>query len=106
MTTQALEVDRESLIDLVGRLPDRVILQAKGYIERLCEEEALREAAEKERRYQSMSIEEIDAEITALRARYGTTPNARTIAAMKEAEAGLSEPVTIEEIRARCNAIR
>jgi len=67
-------------------------LQVKGYIERLREEE--------------MELEEIDAEIARLRAKYGTTPNTKTIIAMKDAEAGLVEPVTLDEIRARCNAIR
>ena len=73
-------------------------------IERIREEEMLREAEEKERRYQSMTLEEIDAEIAALRAKYGTTPNARTIAAMEEAEAGGGEVTTIEEIMAELNA--
>ena len=65
----------------------------------------MREAEEEERRYQSMTIEEIDAEIANLKAKYGTTPNAKTIAAMKEVENDLGEPVTLEEIKARCNAI-
>jgi hypothetical protein len=34
------------------------------------------------------------------------TPNAETIAAMKDAEAGIGETVTLEEIRARCDALR
>ena len=104
MTTQALEVDRENIVHLVEQLPDKVLLQVKGYIERIREEEELREAEEEERRYQSMTLEEIDAEIAALRAKYGTTPNARTIAAMKEAEAGGGEVTTIEEIMAELNA--
>ena len=65
-----------------------------------------REAEEEERRYQSMTLEEIDAEIAALKAEYGTTPNAETIAAMKEVAAGLGIPTTLEEIRAECNALR
>ena len=68
--------------------------------------EIIAETYEEEQRFQSMTLEEIDAEIAALEAKYGTTPNAETIAAMKEAEAGLAEPVTLDEIRARCNAIR
>ena len=103
MTVQTLKADKENIIDL-GNLPDRAILKIKGYIERVREEEMEREAEEEERRYQSMSIEEIDAEIAALRAKYGTTPNAKTIAAMKEAEAGGGEITTIEEIMAELNA--
>jgi hypothetical protein len=45
-------------------------------------------------------------EIAALKAKYGTTPNAETIAAMEEARAGLDSPITIEEIQAECNALR
>jgi hypothetical protein len=52
-----------------------------------------------------LSPEEADAQIAALEARYGTMPNAETILAMSEAAAGLVEPVTLEEIRARCGAI-
>jgi hypothetical protein len=71
------------------------MLQAKGYIERLREEEAERE-----------ELEKIDAEIAELRAKHGTTPNAKTIAAMKEAEAGIGERVTLEQIKAECDALR
>ena len=108
MPTQTAEivVDKNYLIQTIELLSDRAILQAKGYIERLREEEMEREAYEEERRYQNMTLEEIDAEIAELKARYGTTPNATTIAAMKDAEEGLVEPVTLDEIRARCNAIR
>ena len=100
MITQATGIvaDRKDLIQAIELLPDRAILQIKGYIERLHEEEA-------ERATQEMPLEEIDAEIAELKARYGTTPNAETIAAMKDAEAGLVKPVTLNEIRARCNAI-
>jgi AICAR transformylase/IMP cyclohydrolase PurH len=45
-------------------------------------------------------------EIAALEAKYGTTPNAETIAAMKEAEAGIGESITLEQIWAECNALR
>lgn len=86
MTTQTLKTDRESLAHLVEHLPDRVLLQVKGYIERINEEEMLREAEEEERRYQSMTVDEIKAEITALEAQYGTVPNAETRAAMREVE--------------------
>jgi hypothetical protein len=86
MTNQTLKAERESIVDLVELLPDKCILQIKGYIERICEEETLRDAEEEERRYQSMSLEDIDAEIAALEAKYGTTPNAATIAAIREVE--------------------
>ncbi|MCL1875487.1 MAG: hypothetical protein FWF87_04415 [Synergistaceae bacterium] len=104
MTAQTLKADRESIVDIVGHLPDRAILQIKGYIERLREEEMEREAEDEERRYQSMSLNEIDAEIASLRAKYGTTPNAKTIAAMKEVDAGLCEEITIEELKAQLHA--
>jgi Mn-dependent DtxR family transcriptional regulator len=45
-------------------------------------------------------------EIAALEAKYGTTPNAETIAAMEEARANLDSPITLEEIQAECNALR
>ena len=94
MITQTEEIiaDKKDLIHTIELLSDKAILQAKGYIQRLREEE--------------MELEEIDAEIARLRAKYGTIPNAETIAAMKDAEDGLVEPVTLDEIRARCNAIR
>lgn len=85
--TARIAVDKKDLIQTIELLSDRAILQAKGYIERLHEEE--------------MELKEIDAEIARLRAIHGTTPNAETIAAMKEAKAGLVEPVTLDEIRAR-----
>ena len=105
MSAQTLiAADRAALEYLVENLPDRLILQVTGYIERLREEEMEREAEEEERRYQAMSLEEIDAEIAALEAKYGTTPNAKTIAAMKEVEAGLCEKITIEELKAQLRA--
>ena len=101
MLTHTAEIiaDKKDLIQTIELLSDRAILQVKGYIERLREEEI-------ERVTQDMTLEEIDAEIAELEARYGTTPNAATIVAMKEAEAGLVKTVTLDEIRARCNAIR
>ena len=45
-------------------------------------------------------------EIAALEAKFGTTPNAETNAAMEEARSGHDEPVTLEQIRAECNALR
>ena len=88
MTVQTLnKADRENIVSRVENLSDKFLLRVKECLEQI-------------------ELEEIDAEIAALRAQYGTTPNAKTIAAMKEAEAGCGEIVTIEEIRARCNAIR
>ena len=46
----------------------------------------------------------IEAEIAALEEKYGTTPNAKTIAAMQEAAAGGGDVVTIDEIMAELNA--
>ena len=91
----AVSIDRQNLIRTLERLPDRAIQRIQGYIERVSEEE-------KERQM----LEEIDAEIASLEARYGTTPNAETIAAIKEAEAGIGERVTLEEIKAECDALR
>jgi hypothetical protein len=45
-------------------------------------------------------------EIAELKERFGMTPNAETIAAMDEARAGLDETVTLEQLRADCNALR
>ena len=95
---------RENIVYLVEQLPDKFILQIKGYIERIYEEEILRDAEEEERRYQSMTLDDIKAEIAELKAKYGTTPNAATIAAMKEAEADLGEEITIEELKSQLHA--
>jgi hypothetical protein len=43
-------------------------------------------------------------EIAELRVRFGTTPNAETIAAIEELRAGKGERVTIEQIMAELNA--
>ena len=106
MSAQTLKADRENIHYLVEQLPDNLIQRIRGYIERVYEEDIERKAEEEERRYQNMTVEEIHAEIDALHEKYGMTPNAETIAAMKEAEEDGGEIVTIEEIRARCNAIR
>jgi hypothetical protein len=86
MTTQTLQAERKNVVSLVERLPDKFILQVKGYIERIHEEEIIREAEEEERKYQNMTLDEIDAEIAALETKYGATPNATTIAAIREVE--------------------
>ncbi|MDR1916609.1 MAG: hypothetical protein LBQ58_08560 [Synergistaceae bacterium] len=54
---------------------------------------------------ETIDIPAIKQEIAALEAKYGTAPNAETIAAMKEARAGHGEPMTLEELRAECNAL-
>jgi hypothetical protein len=75
----AATLGRQELLQMIEHLSDSAIFQVRGYIERVREEE----------------LKNIDAEIAALEARYGTTPNAATTAAMKEAEAGLGELVTL-----------
>ena len=106
MMPQALKADRENLVSLVGQLPDNLVLQVKGYVERICEEQMEREAEEEERRYQSLSVGEIHAEIDALHEKYGMTPNAKTIAAMKEVEDGQTEKITVDELKALLHALR
>jgi hypothetical protein len=95
MTTATAEktqtTERQELYRLIESLSNSAIFQVKGYIERLREEEELKA---------------IDAEIAALEAKYGTTPNAETIAAMEAAEAGIGELVTLDQIQAECNALR
>jgi hypothetical protein len=54
---------------------------------------------------ETVDIPAMKQEIAALEAKYGTTPNAETIAAMKEARAGRGEPITLEELRTECNAL-
>ena len=101
-------VNKKNLIqtmEILLDLSDRAILQAKDYIERLREEEIEREAYEEEQKYQSMTLDEIKAEIANLKAKHGTTPNDETIAAMKEADAGLCEAITIDELKAEIIAL-
>jgi hypothetical protein len=106
MLTQTADfiADKQDLIQTIDLLSAREILRVKGYIERIREDEILRESEEKERRYQSMSVEEIHAEIDALHEKYGTTPNAETREAMAELRAGKGEKVTIAQIMAELNA--
>ena len=82
--------ERQELSRIIEHQPDSAILQIKSYVDHIREEEELKN---------------IDAEIAVLEAKYGTTPNAATIAAMKEAEEGIGELVTLEQIRAECNAL-
>jgi hypothetical protein len=93
MTTAAAEVltvDRKSLIHDIEHLSDKALAQIKWYVDRVRDEE--------------LELENIDAEIAALEAKYGTTPNAETIAAMRELDEGGGEVTTIEEIMAELNA--
>jgi hypothetical protein len=89
-TAEVISTERENLMHVIEQLSDKAILRVREYAERVREED----------------LESIKAEIAALEAKYGTTPNAETIAAMKEAEAGIGELVTLEEIQAECNALR
>jgi hypothetical protein len=93
MSVQTInKADRENIVSRVGNLPDKFMLRVKEYVEQIEEE---------------MELEAIDAEIAALRAKYGTTPNAKTIEAFKEADAGKGlELTTLEEIKAECDALR
>jgi hypothetical protein len=104
--TDIAQVDIADVIKIIEQLSDRALLRIKGYAECIREEEVERKAEEEERRDQRMTLDEVKAEIAALKARYGTTPNAETIAAMKEVAAGIGEPTTLEKIKAECNALR
>jgi hypothetical protein len=84
MTTQTVTTERRTLIETINTLPDAAILKLADYVKWLEEE----------------------AEIAALKAKYGTTPNAETIAAIEECRRGESTPMTLEEIRAECEALR
>jgi hypothetical protein len=66
----------------ISALPNESIPKLADYVKQLAEE----------------------AEIAALEAKYGMTPNAETIAAIEELEAGAGEVVTIDEIMAELNA--
>jgi hypothetical protein len=83
--------ERQEIHQVIDDLSDRAILQVKGYIDRVREEE-------------DEELERIKAEIAALEAKYGTTPNAETIAAMMELDEGGGEVTTIEELMAELNA--
>jgi hypothetical protein len=81
MTTATAE--RQEVYRIIEELSDRALLLIKGYAERVREED----------------LESIKAEIAALEAKYGTTPNAETIAAMEEARAGkIKRCYSIEEL--------
>jgi hypothetical protein len=72
ITAEVADTERGNLIRAIEQLSDKAILRVRGYVERVHEED----------------LESIEAEIAALEAKYGTTPNAETIAAMEEARAG------------------
>jgi len=99
-----VQADKADLVSIIEHLSDRAILRIRGYAERVRDEEFEREAEEEERQYQNMTLADIDAEITALEAEHGTTPNAETIAAIREAEQGIVEPVALEGIKAEYDA--
>jgi hypothetical protein len=80
----AATTEIQALLGNISRLPEEAIRQLADYAENLVRKQ----------------------EIAALEAKYGTTPNAETIAAMREAEAGIGELVTLEQIQAECNALR
>jgi hypothetical protein len=80
MTTQTAE--RQEVIRLIEGLSDDGVHKLVDYVKSLAG----------------------DAEIAALEAKYGTTPNAETLAAIKELEDGGGEVVTIEQIMAELNA--
>jgi hypothetical protein len=88
MTTQATELTTSATFQTLLR--DMSELSSEG-VQKLAQ-------------YAKWLLEE--QEIAELKARFGTTPNAETIAAMEEARAGLDDPVTLEQIRAECNALR
>jgi hypothetical protein len=86
MTTTTAEIVKPSAIQNLLRdmseLSDEGMQKLAQYAQRLREEQ----------------------EIAELKARFGTTPNAETVAAMKEADEGRGEVTTIEEITAELNA--
>jgi hypothetical protein len=95
MTTQTVEISTTAAIQGVLRdismLSDSGIQRLAEYVKRLVEEQ---------------ETEAIKTEIAALEAKYGTTPNAETIAAMEEGLRGGGIPMTLEEIQAECEALR
>jgi phage shock protein A len=75
----------------MSKLSDSSIKKLAEYVRRLIEEQ---------------ETEETKAEIAALEAKHRTAPNAETIAAMEEGLRGGGVPMTLEEIRAECEALR
>jgi ERCC4-related helicase len=94
MDTQTVKISTAATIQGVlhdiSILSDNGIQRLANYAKRLVEEQ---------------EADAMRAEIAALKDKYGTTPNAETIAAIEEARAGLDEPTTLEEILAECHAL-
>jgi hypothetical protein len=88
--TTTATAERQEVHQAIERLSNKAIVQIKGYIDRVREEE--------------LELENIKAEIAALEAKYGTTPNAETVEAIEELRAGKGERVTIAQIMAELNA--
>jgi hypothetical protein len=88
MTTQTIEMTAaatttiQDLLRDISALPDHGIRELAEHAKRLAE----------------------DAEIAALEAKHGTTPNAETLEAFRELDEGGGEITTIEEIMAELNA--
>ncbi|GHV32066.1 hypothetical protein FACS1894167_14930 [Synergistales bacterium] len=74
-TAGSISAERQDLHRLIDVLPDRAIYKITGYIERMREED-------------DAEFEAIGAEIAALEAKYGTTPNAKLRASIEELRAG------------------
>jgi hypothetical protein len=83
MSTPTVTTQRQDIHQIIDTLSDDRILKLAEQAKLLIEEQ----------------------EIAALEAKYGTTPNAETIAAMEDARNGIAAPITLDEIKARCNAI-
>jgi hypothetical protein len=91
MQTQLIQ--REALRKSIDTLSDAAIERLAHYVAFLRYEDEIPNA------------ETIAAEISALEARYGTTPNAGTIAAMKELDEGGGDVVTMDELKAMLDEI-
>jgi len=89
MPTQT--IDRQKIKHTIDVLSDTALEKLAPYVAFLKHEDWIEE-------------QEDAKDIAALEAKYGTTPNAETIAAMEEAEAGGGEVTTIDEIMAELNA--
>jgi hypothetical protein len=82
MSAQTVTTERQDLRQIINTLSDDRIILLAEHAKTLSEEQ----------------------EIAALEAKYGTTPNAETIAAMRELDEGGGEITTIDEIMAELNA--
>jgi hypothetical protein len=84
MSAQTVTTERRELHQAVDALPDAAIPKLADYIKWLEEE----------------------AEIAALEAKHWTTPNAETIAAMKELDEGGGEVISMDTLKAMLDEIR